>query len=310
MKSILFSQALAGFELAASARHLSPHTIQDYANTFRKFQAYINLDPPIDQITAATIQGFLSAQTVSNKTVLNYHTGLSALWTWALAQRLVDENPLHSITRPKPQKPDIIPLTEMDLRALLSVVERSKRYARPGKKPSTHALPDAARNRAIILTLLDTGLRASELCSLRILDVDLRNHEKSIAIHEGKGNKDRHIPISPRTATAIWKYLTTRPDARVDEPLFATSTGRKMDRNNLGNMLESTADRAGIPDVHPHRFRHTFAINFLRNGGDIYTLQAILGHESLEMCLRYLKIAQTDLEKAHRRASPVDNWSL
>ena len=310
MKSITLSHAIAGYQLAAEARHLSPHTLADYQNTFHKLQAFLVQDLPIAAIDRATLQRFLASQAVSNKTVLNYHTGLSALWTWALAERLVEDNPLHAIERPKPQKPDIIPLTELDLRAILAAVDQSQRYDRPGKKSTSHRLPDAARNRAIILTLLDTGLRASELCGLKINDADLRNHDKKIIIRAGKGKKDRHIPISSRTAQSIWRYLSTRPAARLDEPLFATKTGRHLDRNNLGNMLEDAASRAGVPNVHPHRFRHTFAINYLRNGGDVYTLQAILGHETLEMCLRYLRIAQTDLDTAHRRASPVDHWNL
>jgi hypothetical protein len=70
------------------------------------------------------------------------------------------------------------------------------------------------------------------------------------------------------------------------------------------------ADRAQVQDVHPHRFRHTFAVNYLRNGGDIYTLQMILGHSSLNMVRHYLSLAQADLDAAHRRASPVENMRL
>jgi site-specific recombinase XerD len=86
--------------------------------------------------------------------------------------------------------------------------------------------------------------------------------------------------------------------------------GRALDRTILRRLIHTTGERAGVADAHPHRFRHTFAITFLRNGGNVFALQTILGHESLEMVKRYLKIAQTDLQKAHQDASPVMNWLL
>lgn len=126
----------------------------------------------------------------------------------------------------------------------------------------------------------------------------------------GKGAKERSVRISPRTAKAIWKYLTIRSDARANDPLFATDRNTPINRHNLYGMLRSVGERAGVANVHPHRFRHTFSIQFLRNGGNIYTLQALLGHETLEMVQRYLKLSQLDLDADHRQASPVANWRL
>ena len=86
MKTISFSQAVDGFLLAANARRLSPHTIQDYSSTYRKFAAFLQVDPPLLAITAHQVEKFLSIQPVSKKSILNYHTGLSAMWTWAVAE--------------------------------------------------------------------------------------------------------------------------------------------------------------------------------------------------------------------------------
>ena len=308
---ITLSQALEGYDLAIQARHLSEHTLSDYYTTYRKLQAYLVGDPPFAAITQIQLEGFLGSQTVSNKTILNYHIGLSALWTWAVKINLVDTNIVHNIERSKPQTIQVEPLSENDVRLILGALTTSKPHVMKGHANTVRSLPEADRNRAIVLLMLDTGLRASELCDLQIRNVDLRNKAKSITILAGKGNKDRHIPISPRTATAIWQYLASdRKDAAVDEPLFVGSTDHALDRNNLGKMLRCAAERVGVQDVHPHRFRNTFAINYLRNGGDIFTLQAILGHSSLDMVKRYLSIAQTDTENAHRKASPVDHWNL
>lgn len=126
----------------------------------------------------------------------------------------------------------------------------------------------------------------------------------------GKGALERSVPFSPRTAQALWRYLSTRPKAETNEPLFVTALNRPMDRGQLRKFLVFLGKRAGVKDVHPHRFRHTFAIEYLRNDGDPYTLQKILGHSTLDMVKKYLALAQVDLDKAHKRASPVDNWAV
>jgi site-specific recombinase XerD len=305
---ITFSQAVDGIQLNLQARHKSDHTIADYMTTYRKFAAFLREDLPLAAITYSHVEAFLAAQTtVSKKTVLNYHTGLSALWSWAVLFEHVQENVVRKIQPPQPEERAIVPYTEDDVRRILDQLTYSKPYSRPGKRTSRHKLPEADRNRAIIMLLLDTGMRATEICSLKIIEVDMRNR---YAIPFGKGDKERKLPFSARTGQALFKYLTTRKGENVNAPLFKTGQNHALDRIQLLKLLHTAGERAGVQDVHPHRFRHTFAIQYLRNGGDAYTLQELLGHTTMEMVRTYLRIAQIDIDRGHRIASPVDNWNL
>jgi site-specific recombinase XerD len=307
-KIIVFSQALTGYFLDAHARHLSQHTLADYQNTFKLFQEYLQDDPEVSQISIEQISGFLASRLVSNKTILNYHTGLSAFYTWAIRAGLVTENLLHQIPRPKPEKRVIDELTLDQIKAMLGALKQTKVYTRPGKRPSSHSIQHADRNKAIILLLLDTGIRVSELCTLQIFNCDLKQQRIMVM---GKGAKERFIPISARTGQVLWKYLSkSRKEARLNDYLFVTKNNLPMTRKNTLDTLADIGTRAGVHNVHPHRFRHTFAINYLRNGGDVFTLQSMLGHSTLDMVSHYLKIAKTDLTNGHLKASPVDNWRL
>ena len=306
-KRITLSKAIEGYLLSAKARHLSQNTMNDYLNTYRKLNIFLDDDPPIEDITVKQIENFLGSQTVSNKTILNYHTGLSALWTWAFSNNIVEQHILHKIKRPKPEKRSITPYTEEDIRGMLAAVNHTNVYSRPGKTESQHSIPTSERNRAIIFVLLDTGIRASELTELKIHHIDLGNRRLKVF---GKGNKERTIPISARTGQAIWRYLATRKDEPVDRFLFATSNDGPINRHDLRKLLVRIGSRAGVSKVNVHRFRHTFAINYLRNGGNPWSLQMILGHSTMEMVKTYLALAQADLEKNHKIASPVDNWRL
>lgn len=323
-KAVLtLSGAIQGYMLDAAARRLSPHTIADYQNSFRKLQAFIG-DPPLAGITADDVRLFLAdlastpraaggcaprpVKPPSEKQVLNIHTGLSALWTWAVTEGYAPKHILHEIRRPKPKRPAIVPLTQGDVKALLDVVERSIGFSRPGQRPSDYARPTGARDRAMILLLLDTGVRASELCGLQLRSLDLKN--KAITVL-GKGNKERHLPFGPLTGKALFQYVSAeRREASANEKVFVTDDGRELTRDWLLKLLQRLGNRAGVVDVHPHRFRHTYAIEYLRNGGNTRSLQESLGHETLDMIRTYTAVAEADLANAHRTASPVEKWRL
>jgi len=249
-----------------------------------------------------------SHQGLSKKTILNYHTGLSALWNWSCAEGIVDENIVRRIKPPKPEQRVISPYTLEEVKLMLASVERTRSYTRPGQGLQDRAALEPERARAIILFLLDTGVRAEELCNIKIGHVDKRLMRIKVF---GKGAKDRYVSFSPRAAQSLWRYLATRPDATENQYLFAArGSSGQFTRTRLLKMLVSIGKRAGVKGVNVHRFRHTFAIQYLRNRGDVYTLQRLLGHSTLDMVKRYLEIVQSDIEDAYKGASPVGNWNL
>mgnify|MGYP001255444847 CR=1 FL=1 len=210
---------------------------------------------------------------------------------------------------PRPAAPEITPFTETDVQLLLANLDRTRPYKRNFQyEPSTHAVPNSLRNKVIIYLLLDTGIRAGELCNLEIRDLDMRN--KELKIRQGKGGKNRPVYFSAKTGKMLWRYLAGRPHAADEYPIIAAADDAPLKVRGLGLMLERLGRKAGVRDVHPHRFRHTFAINYLRNGGDPFTLQKLLGHSDMAMTRRYINLARQDLARRHHTASPVANWNI
>lgn len=299
-------QSIKEFFEFKRVQRLSETTLNDYQGILNKFAAYIGDEKTISDIDKKDIISYFALLHVSKKRAKNIFFALSSLWTWACSEGLCREHVLRGLKPPSPEKRVVTPLEQREVEALLASVQSSLQYERPGKRACRNRLPEvsALRDRAILLFLLDTGVRASELCNLRIKDIGVLG-----AYIFGKGAKERVTPLSETTREAIRVYLDTR-STKPNDYLFITSRKTRMTRDALRQLIERIARRAGVSRAHPHRFRHTFAINFLRNDGDSFALQAILGHETLDMVKRYLAIAKTDIQRAHAKASPVTRWGL
>lgn len=310
--NLTLSKAIEGFFLAKRLT-FSDQTVANYRWALGKFLDYWDdTDPLLGQIGAGQVTTFLDGHrdALSQKSLLNIHAVLSSLWNWAVAEGFAAENVIRRVTPPVPEERAIVPLSQADVIAMLKACGSSRSYTRPGKKECSNARPTATRDKALILLKLDTGIRVTELCRLRVEDLDLNNSRCKVF---GKRSKERLLPLGRRCNRALWRYLAARPDARPVDPVFVAGGAliQPLNRWSVYKLIRRIGERAGItPNVHPHRFRHTFAISFLRNGGDVYSLKAILGHTSLKMVQRYLMLAQADTDNAHRRASPVDNWAL
>ena len=287
----------------------SPNTVKQYRYAFNHLIDFLG-DAEFERITSDDIRRYLmwlrTEREVGKRTQQNYWITLSSLWTWAETELGVPHIIRGKVAKPTFTKKVIEPLTVDEVRRLLEVAAFTDEWMTATGKTTRSKRPTAERDKAIILMLLDTGIRASELCDLTIGDYD----EKLGRFHirHGKNDKARFVVAGKRTQRAIWRYLLRRPKAKQGDPLFATRDG-VMDRTNLYHTIKRLGDRAGITDAHPHKFRHTYAINFLRNGGNVKTLQEILGHESMDMVMNYVHLAEQDIDAAQRH-SPADNWRL
>lgn len=226
---------------------------------------------------------------VRPRTVHTYHGHLRTFFRWLVAEGEMEASPMERIPVPTSRADQIQPFTSAQVNALLAAAKQS-RHAR--------------RDEAVLYFLLDTGLRASELCSLKIKDVDMTGRRCTVL---GKGNKHRLINFQKTTAKALWQFL--KEDAREPEdPLFISERGDPLTRSGLLQLIErlGTAAKISTARCSPHTFRHTFAVEFLRAGGNVFSLQQMLGHTSLHMTNRYVALAQADIENQHRQYSPVE----
>lgn len=158
------------------------------------------------------------------------------------------------------------------------------------------------RDELLILFLLDTGIRASELIGIDIKDVDLV--QGLVKIRQGKTG-ERFVSIGVKVRKLLIIYLSKIPDK--NRPLFVSSYKQRFSRSGITGFFKRLAKRTNIAHCHAHTFRRTFAINCLRNGMNIHILARLMGHSDIQMLKWYLDIDTTDLKHQHSVASPVDN---
>lgn len=162
------------------------------------------------------------------------------------------------------------------------------------------------RDYFIMLLLLDTGIRLSELVGIKIADIKLPENE--VIITEAKGGKQRRVFLSSRTKETLKKYLRVRGEIPGNQYLFVSSEDLPIRQRNVQERLSIYGQKAKLEGVRvsPHTFRHTFAKMYIMRGGDPFSLQALLGHATLDMVKNYVNLWGTDLQKMHRQFSPVE----
>jgi integrase/recombinase XerD len=316
------SNALDGFFFTLKAEGYSKSTVDLYSFLLSKLYNFLGNREMAD-ISAADLTRFFAylrseytenrkVNPLSGSTLQNHWKAIRRFFRWAVEELGLKSRPDARLKLPPNNPKTIMPLSEEEVRALVERAEYSRDAHTNGRKNFKMKRPTAKRDTALIVLLLDTGIRAGEASRLNIKDVNLETGEIYIAPYGSsqRKTKSRIIPIGKVTRQMLWRFLSTRPEADTEEPLLPTMAGRRMNNSAIRLMLTDLGRKAGIMNCHPHRFRHTFAVEYHRNEGDIFTLQMILGHSSLDMVRNYLQLAKADAKNAHRRASPADKWKL
>lgn len=311
------SKAIEGFILEAKGGAYSPTyipTMQIQLNYMCRFFE----DPELETLTPEDWKRYMlhlrtdykpkrfngDESPLALSTIDNHWKTIRGFYNWATPLLSINRPDLN-LPRPKYQSPQIIPFTLDEIKRLIDASQHTQVEKRDGRKYKIKR-PNADRDKAIILILLDTGVRLGELKRLRLGDVNLENGEVYIRpFRDGRKSSARTVFLGARTRQAVWKYIAreqSKPDQ--SQPLF------DLQASYIRHIIRRIGENAKVMHAHPHRFRHTFAIEYLRNRGDVFTLQRLLGHQTLEMTRRYLDIIKTDIGEAHQRASPVDVWKL
>jgi integrase/recombinase XerC len=276
------------FMLHQEASHHTPKTLTHYRYTLNKFLRHLahrGIKAPED-VKAEHIRAFLAylqRQGYKDTTLHAHARAIKTFFNFLVTEEVLEVSPMHKVAMPKLEKKIHPPFTTEDIEALLEACQGEY----------------ALRDKAIVLCLLDSGLRISEFAGMNVGDVD---KDGLVRVH-GKGMKSRYVRLGASARKAMLHYLAKRR-AKQEEALWLGRQGR-LTVNGLYYALRRLGKRAGV-HCHPHRFRRTFAIWALRRGMDVYHLRAILGHADLTMALRYLRLVEADIADAHRQASPVD----
>lgn len=295
ISSYVISDWIESFLTDRRAKSLSPHTVRYYKQhltTFLRFALKEGVDE-VTSVNADLLRRFLLhlAETGHNKGgIAGHYRAFKAFFTWFQQEVEPDEwrNPVQRVAAPRVPLEILDPVAPETIRAMLGVCRGT------GLGP---------RDRALILTLLDTGARVSELCAMDVADLDIATGH--IHIRHGKGDRGRIVFVGPKTLRAIRLYLRARRTGST--ALWINRHGDRLTLWGVHQLLERRASSAHVPRPSCHSFRRAFCLNMLRAGANIYSIMAISGHKDAKVLERYLKISQTDAEDAHKRFSPVSS---
>ncbi len=262
-------------------RGLSPNTVKAYTADIEGFYEFLrHRGVTLCDASSSDISDYIISVSdyLSKRSQARLLSSLNSFFDYLVSEGERKDNPSSAVDSPKLGKYLPVVLSVEEVRAILK------------------AAPNE-RDRAILEVLYGCGLRVSEVCSLKISEVYLKDMFVKVM---GKGSKERLVPMAPSTASAIMDYLSVRPesDAGCEDVLFLNRFGRALSRVAVFKMVKSVALVAGVDkNLSPHTFRHSFATHLVENGADLRVVQEMLGHESILTTEIYTHVDSTTWQR-------------
>lgn len=309
------AQSVQDYLISCEIKGLSPGTVDKYRIHLTTFAAFLRERFQLEDIARVTkshifayikhlqdervkfggkLQRSDATKGLSVVTINDQLRSLKAFFNYVAAETEGFRNPMQGVKKLKTPKKIVGTFDRDSILRLLSQPNR-KSFA-------------GFRDYVMIWLTFDSGCRLSELVGIKIGNVDLANGRIKVL---GKGNKERFVPIGMVTKRLLIKYMQRRQALQAssgEDHLFVTQEGLPLKKRSFEAAMKRYGQKAGITHlrVSPHTLRHSFAKEFLLNGGDVFSLQAILGHTSLDMSRVYVNLANTEVQLQHRRHSPGD----
>lgn len=286
------TDSLELFLLDAASRNLTAATQTFYRSKLNRFITWCNEQgvTALADLTPHHVRRYLveaRESGLSSQYQNNLARAIRAWLNYCVRDELLERSPMSNVKMPKIQRKILSAYTEDEVAAILD------------------SCP-TLRDTALVLLLLDSGVRSAELLALNVGDVNLT--DGTVQVIDGKGQKGRVTHIGTRTRKAVLRYLLERGKPADHEPLFVgQKRGTRLTSTGIVQLMSRLQAASGVAEVTAHKFRRTMAITCLRNGMNVHVLARVLGHADIGVLRQYLDIAQSDTAAAHKQSGPVDN---
>ena len=289
---MILQEAITEFLIDQQIKGNTPKTVRYYRQALARFTDFVGQAIGVSEITIQWLRAYyirLSDDGLSSTTVQTYVRALRAFLRWCYMEEYISDNLADKFRLPKAQQKTIDILTPTETRRLLDCFNLRSIIQ--------------LRNYCICSLMLDSGLRLHEVVTLTLEHLHI---PEGYAIVDGKGNKQRMVPLGLHTRKVLLRYQNRRPGCAPTDRFFLMSDLRPITDNTVHLLFQRLKKKTGMPRLRAHLLRHTFATRYLENGGDMYALQQILGHISLEMVKRYVHISTRRLVPGYSSYSPLD----